>query len=476
MNNIPNGGKVVIVDDRFQEILPLINILNKNTIPVIYFSGKQSELPLQPLNGVRLFFLDLRFATNTDTKTIVSNACNILKTILGAHNGPYLLIIWSSTGNEYKQDLEKELEDKLYRPEFVLCLSKEDYFETKDSDTYSLVDDIKKILEDGEVEDVENMMKKIEMRVISDGDETEKVFITNSMEKLQTELYDGLKNAGLLSLFIIWENTVRNSVHKVVNEIFSQIPESIPSDKKLPAMVYYLAKNRLEKQFETVEEKYKLSAALMELNDLYPYFYSEDVINIPVDGFLPLNIQRNTDLVPSQARFNSWKILSPTYKADSPGSIYKDEYKTFEFFNLSKAYSDDAKYRESREKFKEDKNIIYIWANVNGECETAQDKYPVVRVMPGVLISCETYNKYEKEDLLKSIKNASDYIFNKFDPIEYNGTDNYLLFNINQCTFLEKSAIANLEVCFTLNRKYYLTLRQYIASDFSKQGLDLYGK
>ena len=29
MDNLPNGGKVVIVDDCFQEILPLINILNK---------------------------------------------------------------------------------------------------------------------------------------------------------------------------------------------------------------------------------------------------------------------------------------------------------------------------------------------------------------------------------------------------------------------------------------------------------------
>ena len=106
MDNLPNGGKVVIVDDRFQEILPLINILNKNAIPVIYYSGRASELPIKPLHGIRLFFLDLRFSTNTDTKTIVSNACNILQTILGENNGPYLLIIWSSTGTDYKEELE----------------------------------------------------------------------------------------------------------------------------------------------------------------------------------------------------------------------------------------------------------------------------------------------------------------------------------------------------------------------------------
>lgn len=49
MDNLPNGGKVVIVDDCFHEILPLINILNKNAIPVIYYSGRANELPIKPL-------------------------------------------------------------------------------------------------------------------------------------------------------------------------------------------------------------------------------------------------------------------------------------------------------------------------------------------------------------------------------------------------------------------------------------------
>ena len=88
--------------------------------------SKAGELPQKPLQGVRLFFLDLRFSPNVDSKTIISNASHILKAILGESNGPYLLIIWSSTGDEYKEELENELKDKLYRPEFILCLSKGD--------------------------------------------------------------------------------------------------------------------------------------------------------------------------------------------------------------------------------------------------------------------------------------------------------------------------------------------------------------
>lgn len=475
MNNIPNGGKVVIVDDCFQEILPLINILNKNAIPVIYYTGKANELPDTPLQGVRIFFLDLRFSTNTDFKTIVSNACNILKAILDENNGPYILIIWSSTGDEYKDELENALKDKLYRPEFVLCLSKADYFQTKESNVYDLIRDIENILIDKEVENTDEIMEKITNRIISEEDENEKVFISSSIDKLQKELYTGLEKAGLLSLFILWENTIRDSAHKVVNEIYLQIPKSIPSDKKLPAMAYYLAKNRLEKQFEKTDGENKIYAALMELNELYSYFYYDDVMKISVEKFLPMNIQKNKDLVPSQAKFNSWKFISPTYKKDdAPGNIYEDKEKVFEFFNLVVDYNNENKYSIAVQKLKNDGRILYIWVNINGECETAQDKYPVVRVMPGILISCDVYEEYVEQKLLRAKDKAAGYIFSEFNPIEYNEMEYYLFFNINQSTFLNKEMIKNVQIYFTLHRKYYLKLRQALAADFSKQGLDLY--
>lgn len=475
MKNLPNGGKVVIVDDCFQEVLPLIKILNKNTIPVNYYTGKTSDLPIVPLQGIRLFFLDLRFSTNIDAKTIVSNACNILKTILGEYNGPYLLIVWSSTGNEYKEELEKALENERYRPEYILFLSKADYFQTEASSIFAAIEDVEKILKEERVENYDAIMDKVTKRLLMDEDESKKVFIASSMDKLQQELYDGLSSVGLLSLFILWENTVRNSAHKVVNEIYSQIPTSISAEKKLPAMTYYLAKNRLEKQFENVEDKDKLYAALMELDELYTYFYSEDILNISVDEFLPINIQKNNELVPSQAKFNSWKLIATGGKKNDPGNIYEDKDKTFEFFKMIKEYGNDAKYKEHLEKLWRDERILYIKVNVNGECETAQTKYPVIRVLPGVLIPCDVYDEYESHGVLKSIKNnIADYIFKDFEAFEYNQKEYYMIFNINQCTYLNTVVLDNIQVYFKLQRKYYLKLRQLIAEDFAKQGLDLY--
>ena len=40
-------------------------------------------------------------------------------------------------------------------------------------------------------------------------------------------------------------------------------------------------------------------------------------------------------------------MISPTYKKDTPGNIYEDKNKVFEFFNLTKDYSDGKKYGEA---------------------------------------------------------------------------------------------------------------------------------
>ena len=67
-----------------------------------------------------------------------------------------------------------------------------------------MIGDIEKILDEADVENIDSIMEKITERVIANEDENEKVFISSSIDKLQQELYDGLKNAGLLSLFILW--------------------------------------------------------------------------------------------------------------------------------------------------------------------------------------------------------------------------------------------------------------------------------
>ncbi len=63
------------------------------------------------------------------------------------------------------------------------------FFEIKDSEVYSVIGDIEKILDEADVENIDSIMEKITERVIANEDENEKVFISSSIDKLQQELY-----------------------------------------------------------------------------------------------------------------------------------------------------------------------------------------------------------------------------------------------------------------------------------------------
>ena len=59
--NIPLNGRVVIIDDKEKEALPLFNLLSKKRIPFNYYKGTNSaDFPSSPDNNkLRVLFLDL---------------------------------------------------------------------------------------------------------------------------------------------------------------------------------------------------------------------------------------------------------------------------------------------------------------------------------------------------------------------------------------------------------------------------------
>ena len=53
---LPNGGNIVVVDDKYSEIEPLIEFFGRYGVSVNYFKGPQGVFPEIPLVGVRLVF------------------------------------------------------------------------------------------------------------------------------------------------------------------------------------------------------------------------------------------------------------------------------------------------------------------------------------------------------------------------------------------------------------------------------------
>ena len=62
--NIPLNGRIAIIDDQFNQALPLINILSQNQTPHTYFSGDVNFLPKEGenLNDIRVLFLDINLS------------------------------------------------------------------------------------------------------------------------------------------------------------------------------------------------------------------------------------------------------------------------------------------------------------------------------------------------------------------------------------------------------------------------------
>ncbi|MFL9839315.1 hypothetical protein ABS768_17705, partial [Flavobacterium sp. ST-75] len=57
---LPSDGSVIVIDDKISEAIPLIKLLSKKGIATTYYSGKDTELPLQPLQKIRLAFVDIQ--------------------------------------------------------------------------------------------------------------------------------------------------------------------------------------------------------------------------------------------------------------------------------------------------------------------------------------------------------------------------------------------------------------------------------
>lgn len=123
--SIPRNGKVVIVDDRLKEALPLIKALSQEGISYSYFSGNPTELPPVPLQGVRLLFLDLRLEgvpETFDEDDIKNTIKPVVEKIVSPDNGPYIIFGWTNNPDQ----LEAVVNNLDFKPILYLNMDKSD--------------------------------------------------------------------------------------------------------------------------------------------------------------------------------------------------------------------------------------------------------------------------------------------------------------------------------------------------------------
>lgn len=471
---LPKNGRVVIVDDNIMEALPLIKVLSEKNVPSVYYSGNYKEL--HSLEGTRVVFLDLQLLPNLDAKTTVSNAISILKKIIGEKNGPYLLIIWSAHNNDYKEELIMHLSTTPFRPEFILDLEKSDFFMDSEERIKTIVDTVDGILE-ADIVDAERRKNccisiiegLIEKNIISN-----KIGEVNALNRIEEKLVEELKKVNMIQLLILWETTINNSARSTVNKIYNEMPTHIAKDKLLQEILYYLAHYKLEKQMSEVDDDIKFKAAISTLNEMFYYFYTEDTMNISKNDLASdkeVQIIKNSNLEESisRSKFNNWVITTPPRNGLFPGNVYKDKEKIFEPYKLISGKNAE----DERKNFIKEEELIFILLDISADCDFAQKKQQVAKIVPGILCPLEIFKVYLDKKAI-SEGNYSDFIccLGEIElSIDGKICEYKMLFNLNLMTFININEMKSEPCLFSLRKPYLAHIQVELGNLISRQGI-----
>ena len=76
-------SRVVVVDDQPTESVPIMKILSKLGVGALYFEGNLSELPSNPINGIRVVFIDMDLlGRGGEANAVVGNTVAVLERIV----------------------------------------------------------------------------------------------------------------------------------------------------------------------------------------------------------------------------------------------------------------------------------------------------------------------------------------------------------------------------------------------------------
>jgi len=385
--NIPRDGRAVIIDDEPKEALPLIRVLAKNGVPITYFTAEFEELPEQPLDGVRLVFLDLKLIPSIEPKMVISTLVNTLSRIVNADNGPYFIILWSKHEPDYKKAFEDKFnqDEELERikPLAVISLEKDTYIER-------------------------------------DGKEIR--FNDDAIHKIEIKLKEKLQELGIYHLFVIWENLVHRSTGKIVHDFADFYRFDEKWNENMSSVFLKLAEGFAGKQLDKSDAGEIIKNSLFSFNSAFMDTLESEIRSYDSETVgLSFN-DVSKDVSEKIVGAINTKLLLAMEKSESilplPGNVYRfsDIYEgedphqrsmIYEFIDPNQMQcrffkqknvdieSMDGKEqkqlkREFDEYFKKVRNQIndvskMILVEVSPYCDYAQNKWKISRIIKGFL-------------------------------------------------------------------------------------------
>lgn len=132
-NVFPHFGRVAIVDDKYEEVRQVQNVLARKGVPYVFYDYQEmQDSEIVKVEGIRLLFLDIRLEEgNSGEKNLLTVLASAVERVIPIKNGPYAIILWT---NEYmmKDEVAKYLNDNLddsetTKPTYIGALDKKEF-------------------------------------------------------------------------------------------------------------------------------------------------------------------------------------------------------------------------------------------------------------------------------------------------------------------------------------------------------------
>ena len=423
--NIPENGRVVVIDDNPEEAIPLISVLSKNCVPVTYFTGNLEELPENGLNSVRFVFLDLRLVKSTNEKVVISSLVGVLSKILKEDNGPYFIVLWSKHEDEYKSAFENAFNVdatlKKIKPLVIISIEKDTYIE-------SINDDIK--------------------------------FKSDAILNIESKLKEKLDELGIFHLFTIWENLVHNAAGKTINDFSEFYTFDKNWNKNIETLFFKLAKGVLDEQLDISDTENIIKTSLFSFNGVFLDGVESETRNCDLsDVELSFKDTQNNVSKEITGRINSKLLLTMDIgNTIFPGNVYDDsiDAKKVDIEGLFNGKLEDYEQKDNLTS-----DIRHIYLEITPPCDYTNKKWRVSRLLPGVLWPESHGNR---------IKRNADFIY--CSPlIVFENNLYYMVFDHRFYTSIEFSALNEKTPLFRARHQLLVDIQSKLSSQMNRPGV-----
>jgi len=411
--NIPQDGRIVVIDDKESEAIPLLKTLFQNGHPAFYFSEAIENLPKNPLPGIRLVFLDIVLGTDgQDSQKRIVTPIAVLQKIIDKHNGPFILVAWTM-----HHESIPELSQALIALGYQFLLVDLEKSDCKNGDGYS-------------------------------------------MEIIANKLKEKLDGKDALHLFTVWLNLVHQSSGKIVNDFSQLYPHDVDWDKNMANVFFHLAVGYAGEKVDRTNHDDVIRNALFSFNGAFldslaaevrQNKYSDD-IKLPFD-----NVSASLD-AKTMGTMNSKLIVTSQFGSNTmPGNV-------FETMDIPKpAISElfNGNFELSENKTTLEQSVKNIVLEITPVCDYAQGKQKVIRLLPGVL--------WPEDVSSDKIDKQKWYIY-KSPVIMFQDKFYYMVFDFRYLTSISMEKITGKTPIFTIRQEMLVDIQAHMASHTSRPG------